>query len=315
MPELKVIGFFIKKMAIKTSKKNLKIAGATSIALFSLVTVFTATIAWFSSNKRSETNGMAVKVNEYTGRLNKIEIYEYVETINKGTDDEPVNNFSFNSTPSATIFGGEGIGDKTFTLPDYDPLDPDHPILILFTLHEDFLSKKPGDMYINGATGVDGFLGTINGGVPKYPLGPSCPLTLKTKTVDVDDDGDTETVECYPLSSAVNFKCAHYSSDSFDELLDNSTSNRIDIPTSSITLRESFVNFATSGEGITFKKTPTIYSAPGGNVDIQYVAMVVNYDPNAISAIYSTYLGDTTLEINYGGRLFFTCDWALEVSV
>ena len=299
----------------KLNKKSLKIIGATSVALFSLVAVFTASIAWFSSNKRSETSGMAVKVNEYTGRLNKIEIYEYVTTINKGTEEEPINNFSFNSTPSATIFGGEGIGDKTFTLPDYDPLKPDHPILILFTLKDDFVSTNPGDMYIKGETGVAGFLGAINNGVPEYPLGPTCPLTLKTKTVDVDGDGDTETVECYPLSSAVNFKCADYSSATYATLLNNSTTGRIDIPTGSIELRESFVNFAASGAGITFKKTPTIYSAPGNNTDIQYVAMVVNYDPNAISAIYSTFLGDTTLEINYASRLFFTCDWALEVSV
>lgn len=45
-------------------KKNMKIAGATSVVLFSLVTVFTATIAWFSSNKRTSGEGMSIKVYE-----------------------------------------------------------------------------------------------------------------------------------------------------------------------------------------------------------------------------------------------------------
>lgn len=297
------------------NKKNTKIFAATSLALFSLVTVFTATIAWFSLNKSIQGGGMKVAAADDVGRLNKIEIFEF----DKVLDKSGVPHYSFYRTPSATVFGGEGLEDEYFLMGDYNPLHTDHPILVLFTLRGDFVSTVEGDMYVKGITTTPGFMGeTLNGG-PKYPLGPSSPMFRGTKDVEkeVVVNGETTTqtvtVDCYPLSSAINFKCTDYSSAQYTSLISNSTSGRIDIPTSSITLSESFVNFASSGAGITFKNDPTIYSSPGDGSSIQYVAMVVNYDGNAISAIYSTYLGNAVLDNTYGGELYFTCDWSLEV--
>ncbi len=308
-------------MAIKMNKKNLKIAGATSLTLFSLVATFTAVIAWFVQNHGVEASGMQIKATAEAGRLNKIEIYEYVETLNKNG----VPTYSFESTPSGSIYGGDGSFEDSFIMGDYNPLSTEHPVLILFTLESGFISTAENDMYIKGATTADGFLGATNAqGLPVYKLGsvessdPAGTKTLKrgTKQVPVNPDnpnGPKKTVDCYPLSSVINFKCTHYSSDAYTTLINNSTTDRIDIPTNSITLRQSFVNFASSGADIEFKKEPLIYSSPGGNEPIQYIAMVVNYDGNAVSAIYSTYLGDSTLEGTYGGELYFTCDWVLEV--
>jgi len=311
----------------KLNKKSFKIIGATSVALFSLVTVFTATIAWFAMNYTVGGDGIKIKVNEHTGKLNKIEIFEYVETIDKGTGNSHNYNFSFKNTPSATIYGGEETTDDIFAMGDYNPLDTDHPLLVLFTLKDEFVTNSEGDMYIKGLTSAEGFLGETDSvtGLPVYKLGdvtsedPEGTKTLKrgTKTATVLDGISGQMVEkvvdCYPLSSAINFKCAQYSEDQYETLTGNSTDNRIDIPTNSITLSESFVNFATSGAGITFKQNPTIFSSPGDGSSILYVAMIVNYDANAISAIYSTYLGDSTLEGTYGGQIYFTCDWILEV--
>lgn len=311
----------------KPNKKTIKIIGATALALFSLVTVFTATIAWFALNYTVGGQGIKVRVNEKTGKLNKIEIFEFVETIDKGSENDPDYNYSFNSIPSAVIFGGEESEDGLFIMGDYTPLHTDHPLLVLFTLKNEFVTTSAGDMYIKGLTSADGFLGTTDpdSGLPVYKLGdvtdsdPEGTKSLKRGTKEatfVDEitgNSETKAVDCYPLSSAVNFKCAQYSSDEYDDLTDNSTSNRIDIPVDSITLSESFVNFASTGAGITFKQNPTIYSSKGDGSHIQYVAMVVNYDGNAISAIYSTYLGNSVLESDYGGRFYFTCDWILEV--
>lgn len=314
-------------MTSKISKKSMKLAGATSMTLFSLVAVFTAVIAWFAQNQRIQATGLSIKASDETGRLNKIEIFEYVETLDKydETAEKYIPNYSFKRTASGSIFGGTGTFDGSFFMGDYNPLSIEHPVLILFTLQGGFVSATENDMFIKGATTADGFLGaTNNQGLPVYKLGsvtsedPTGTKTLKrgTKEVPVDPsnpDGAKKTVDCYPLSSVINFKCAHYSSTAYTTLISNSTANRIDIPTESITLRQSFVNFASSGAGIEFKKTPLIYSSPGGNEPIQYVAMVVNYDGNAVSAIYSTYLGNSTLEDTYGGTLYFTCDWVLEV--
>ena len=70
-------------MKTRKSNKSLKIFGATSVAIFSLTAVFTATIAWFALNQKVGSDGMSVKITDETGRLNKIEIYEYVETLDK----------------------------------------------------------------------------------------------------------------------------------------------------------------------------------------------------------------------------------------
>lgn len=303
------------KLMKTLSKKNAKIIGATSMAIFSLVAVFTATIAWFTLNRDVAGGGMKFIAVDEQGRLNKIEIFEYIEALDKSG----ISHYSFSRTPSATVYGGDGLDDDYFLMGDYNPLHTDHPILILFTLKNDFITREEGDMYIKGLTTAVGFLGETSNGAPKYALGPTSPLYRGTKDVEkeVIVDGvpttQTVTVDCYPLSSAINFKCADFSNSEYTTIISNSMSGRIDIPTNSITLSESFVNFASSGAGITFKNNPTIYSSPGDESSIQYVAMVVNYDGNAISAIYSTYLGNTVLDNTYGGELYFTCDWSLEV--
>ena len=46
----------------KRTKTNLKIAGATSMCLFALTSLFTGTIAWFSSNQSVSGSGMSVTV-------------------------------------------------------------------------------------------------------------------------------------------------------------------------------------------------------------------------------------------------------------
>lgn len=85
----------------KLNKKSLKIVGATSIELFSLVTVFTAIIAWFALNDTVAGSGINVKVKEETGPLNKIEIFK----LDNRLDDAAPVKYSFFDTPDATIYG------------------------------------------------------------------------------------------------------------------------------------------------------------------------------------------------------------------
>ena len=59
-------------------------------------------------------------------------------------------------------------------------------------------------------------------------------------------------------------------------------------------------------------QTANVFSAIPDET-IKYVALFIDYYPDAIEYIYSTYLGDTTLEAFYDGYLFYECDWAMEV--
>lgn len=297
----------------KFSKKSLKIAAATSGTVFSLVAVFVATFAWFVARRDNSATGMRIKASEETGRLNKIELFEVISVAPK--DGHP--NYSFNRTPSATMdYSWDEDEDNSFSnfeLGDYNPLSTEHPLLLVFSFNMEYISKTAGDVYIKGLSKVDDFLGETENGTPKYNLGTTSPtLRQGSKTITLEDE-TTKVVDTYPLSSAVNFKCAHYSFDGYDALLENSADERIDINPNDLTLKECFVNFVPASSTITFKKKPTIYSSPGGDTPIYCIAMVVNYDSDAVSAIYSTYLGDSTLEGDYGGELYFTCDWSLEV--
>ena len=76
----------------------------------------------------------------------------------------------------------------------------------------------------------------------------------------------------------------------------------------------SFASFVSvsSTETYSFNQNPYLYKSKAGT-SVQYIAMIVDFNPEAISFIYSTYLGDSYLENNYLGQFHFACDWALEV--
>lgn len=321
------------------NNKTLKIAAATSGTVFSLVAVFVATFAWFSLNKTVGSNGMTVHANKnVVGRLGKVEIHKCLDII--GSGDAKTYSFKKDADTTLTydwVNHTTSISGSTapFELGDYTPLETDHPLLMVFVLNDEYESHVAGDIYIKGSSQKNGFLGEVNNGVPKYALGSSCPLWMGEKTILVfDDDGEpvyeddgetqkTKDVDTYALSSAVNFKCDYFSSDDYKALEAKSTpsattNDRINMIASTLTdANEAFVNFNTNATFKEFKKSPKIFSSPGKTnnnpTPIQYITMVVNYDQNAISAIYSTYLGDTTLEGPYEERLYFSCDWSLEV--
>ena len=283
----------------KTGKKNLKIAGATVIALFSLTTVFTATFAWFALSKNVNSSGATIEADPASGRLNKIEIYVPNDLEHPVVD----NTYVFKNTPSSTIFGN-GNSNNIY-LGEFESLSIDHPILILFTLRHDFTSAVDGDIYVKGITEVDDFLGsTDSSGNPLYELGPDSYMCRGQKNIGTTSD--PVLVDCYPLSSVINFKCAHFSSAQYNNLTNGKST--IDIPTNLVTLRESFVNFE-NGATVRFENEPKIFESEEGDV-INRIAMIVNYDDAAVTAIYSTYLGE---DIISDGPLYFTCDFGLEV--
>ena len=54
-------------MKLTKNNKNIKLAAATGVTLFSLTTVFVATIAWFAMNKNTDGNGLNVSVSNDSG--------------------------------------------------------------------------------------------------------------------------------------------------------------------------------------------------------------------------------------------------------
>ena len=125
-------------MAIKKSKKNLKIIGATSMALFSLVSVFVATIAWFALNNSVGASGMAIKAHASGPAFSSITVHRCI--LSECNTDQYV----FSTTPEVTGTtsgagsGASGLsGEYSVAMDQYTDLGPSQPILLLFTLPDE----------------------------------------------------------------------------------------------------------------------------------------------------------------------------------
>lgn len=106
------------------NKKNKKIIVATGMALFSLVAVFTATIAWFTMNNSVSASGMTIKATIPGVTLSNIEIHRCIA--NQCTDDQLV------FYEDHTSFSSDGTPESILTFNDYGDFVNSDPILLLF---------------------------------------------------------------------------------------------------------------------------------------------------------------------------------------
>lgn len=304
-------------MAKIKSKRNLKIIAATGVALFSLVTLFTATIAWFALNQTVGSNGMSIKVKKMTGKLEFAEFHSLLDEggIVDATETTP-KTYRFKTEAEGRINYSWGNNSASYTgnafvMDNYSPLHQEHPLLVIFAFNQEYTSSSNGDTSIKGVTSIEDFLGRVtydedNNPIPEYPLVPDedeNAAYIRTK------DGK----DYYASSSIINFYSCSFDSDSYEAFAGDSVTS-LDLTTEDVDKYENFVSINPDDpEDVTFNPNPTIFASSSGD-KIQYVATIINYYPEAISLIYSTYLGDDTLEDTYGGTLYFACDWTLEVS-
>lgn len=326
------------------NRKTLKLVGATSVTLFSLVSVFAASIAWFSMNTEANNNGMNLNVDPSSGRLNKV----YFHAFNDDADDDGL--FEFNKTPYATYTynwtNGSVTVDKAgslsdWELEDYTAFDHDHPILIIFELDNDYESTSAGDIFVKGHTTVNGYLGARDGnGDPVYDLNnlelhndenPTA-LVMKQETVTVGEQ--QQTINYFAFSSVAAFRNQAFSDDEYTAFLAANTGDTLAFKTEpdepeepenpenpenteeeedNAFLHESepFCDVDNTAETYSFNQNPFLYKSDGEST-VKYIAVIIEYSADAIGYIYSTYLGDRTLE-SWENILHFTCDWSLEV--
>ena len=257
--------------------------------------------------------------------------------------------FKFNKTPFLTYeynwASGEVETEDTPTsewiMGDYYYDDREHPMLILFEFDQDYTSTSVGDMYIQGITTVGGEiinayayddtqhtnpLYTTNGGflgardangAPLYSLpqtqvnNESHPdsILMRNNVPGVDEMGNPTTFDYYALSSVVDFQYRTFDNSSYTTFKNGSST--LDFAFNTLTDGESFTTINTSTDKYLFNQKPYFYKSDGSST-VKYVALVVNYSPEAIGYIYSTYLGDSGLD-SYWGVLRFDCDWRFEV--
>ena len=229
-------------------------------------------------------------------------------------------------------------------LGDYYYDDRDHPMLIVFAFDKDYTSSSVGDMYVQGKTTVGGeiqyayavedtehttplyttnggFLGArvdtgVNAGAPYYTLPQSqvndanhTDSILMRRVPGVDDLGNPMNYDYYALSSVVSFQYRTFNNTEYTTF--SNANSTLDFALNTLTEGESFTTINTGTDKYLFNQNPYFYKSDGHST-VRYIAIVVNYSPEAIGYIYSTYLGDSGLD-SYWGVLRFDCDWRFEV--
>ena len=103
------------------NNKTIKLFSATAVTLFSLTTVFVATIAWFALNQDVDGSGLMITVTQDEASIETVAIHRCI--LNQ-------------STLTNLVFDSESI-DDTLVLPDYSELNKSQPTLLLFELSGD----------------------------------------------------------------------------------------------------------------------------------------------------------------------------------
>lgn len=275
------------------SKNALKLVAATSMTIFSLLSVFSATAAWFDS-QRSLGNGaneMGIVAVEESFTL---KVHHAVHA--------DANGYYFNPVASATIeastSGDSSIDDLSINLDpntvEYSPMNQYHPLLIVVEYNRVYNTAQS-------------------------------PLTILASTdsyfmCDTEEDGSSKSglnASGNPLSSAIHgYSFGYYSSaasnpTNFATATYSGGANPVaNCPYfSASTLandRNKHFSFASVSE-ITgtahFDHNIDFFRASSGSYD--KVVFIIDYNISLIEYICNEYLGNALLSEPIG----FTCDW------
>ena len=276
-----------------SSRNALKLVSATSMTIFSLLSVFTATAAWFDSqrNLSEGANQMAV---HHVQNFKALNIYAPTSdggvNVDAGSadviytfDDEPVGTYTkVGQTETAVFLGGDDD--------PYSMLNPYHPLLLVV----EYETAVASALYINLRT-TEKFICPVEGD--------------GSGVVSREIDGSEGE---YPLSSVVHFSTKCYAGENAF-LADQQTSSGSWSYSRNTTRGVGWTqtSFArVSGGGFSYRQQIEIC---GGDISgtTTFVAIMMEYDIEIISAISSYYMGEEF--ISTGEDLSFFCDWIMEI--
>ena len=250
-------------------KKTTTLIISTAATLFTLVTSFTATIAWFASMNNVTATGMTITVKMEDSDIQSLTVHKCILSASTSSV------LKFEETPSVTV-SGHGVVEAAsgIEMNDYSTLNQTQPVLLLFTFQDGIIDNA------------------IN-------------LTASTESDSFVTAATNSNIGAFPFSSASNFKCVTYSSQSFpfDNVLTNSLSSPI-----------SFVALTKDGNGnvtsTSFNNNLNIYTG-ASNTTITYLAVILDYYADAIDYIVK----NTNYEVfsTHNNCIDFFCDWMLSL--
>ncbi len=301
----------------KISKRTVKIVSATSMAVFSLVAVFSATIAWFTLNKRVDTTGLTVMAKENGKSIASLATYQCK------LDKSSTTVFVFDGARKDQASGGGYEYIVQVKMMDYSDLSKTSPILFLVdvrggqgTTSSPYTYPDVTNMKVVGKTTYH-----INPttGARETPT-DTIKATDRLPVPETASDGGYVLPSYLPFSPFVNFKTGYISKEQIGNnntlpvYINNNTIDTITLPTNTL-LNQSGAFY----NGTTFNTNPLIFDGsdtskmhPNGSGDyfkeVAYLAIVMDYDMNVIGDWKSTYMNSFV-----GSKIPFVCDFALTI--
>ena len=273
-----------------SSRNALKLVSATSMTIFSLLSVFTATAAWFDSQRNLNEGANEMAIHPVSGNVKKLTIHKLVDEDNL---DENTPNYIFNSSAIASYeidWNTRNITSnvtQAVTLSRYTLFNRERPMLFLFELCDPL---KASSIEIT-MTVPDRIDGQENHNLLETNETTNQPVRA------LQSSGN-------PLSSVVKFQTLAFSN----------TVNYT-IPRTSLSSADSFIkmkadgspNFQTSRNSKTIGLDATVHTG-----SVKYVGVVFDYYSEAMEYVYTINLGSDVLNASdLDSSIGFDFDWAL----
>lgn len=284
-------------MKTRKSNKSLKIFGATSVAIFSLTAVFTATIAWYAANKSVQSESGTITIADLSRLFGKLSFHKYLGKDSSGNllFDQKAGGF-FEISESTHTIGYSG-DPSACQMDSYSLTNPRHPLLAIIELNR--LVNASNSQFKITAQTSHYYLGDFKNGTPR----------------------ETLVAQNNPLSSIVRFSTDHYEklSDiaSGTATIEGASYNTYVYANPSDNSWDSFVELTHNGEELVFSnfnQELTIIDSDKfssqENKKIQYVTMIFDYYDDAINFVYNRYLGNSLLNEEF---VHYACDWTLVI--
>ena len=262
----------------KNKQVTLKIVAATSVTIFSLLTLFVGTFAWFSMRGSANINSNdGMRIENTTKSFQRMEIYGGEYVLN---NEDSKYYYRFDNTADTVItlsYDGSLIGN--FTMGQYSSLNRHHPIMIVLS-YENSMDA----IDVSATTPTTYYVGDVaNHGLDQYVERDHSkkPLSSFIHTYA------TGYAESLPATRNVSGTDYYYYEDSVME--------------GYATNGGSFVTFSNGA----FTYNTTCNFAHFTDVSYKKIVIFIDYYQDSIEYICSAYLKDLTGTIN------MACDWTI----
>lgn len=277
----------------------MKIISATGICIFTLAVTFTASIAWFNTISGYNKSTSDFRIKDQNEILKSFKLYQVINPQDGLGNPLPISSdassYDFESIPEGSITYNyetkQTEGNVSLNMGLYSLLDQEHPVLGIFEINEPFREvSSNAPINIKAIAGQE-FVATMEDGV----------FVNELSKERMDN----------PLSSILKFEVFP-----LNDLSSITNGDHFTVSKSLLGERKSFVTFTdeTYTEA-TFNNEISLFKADVGTT-VNYVAVVFNYYQEALSYIYSAYLGKEVIEGALDGgssAISYSCDFQFKI--